>query len=63
MKVYYSGNFWGGHKFEHPGKEIPVRKEFMWGGLKWHIPAIYACSKGLVIDFCVEIPQKRIEKF
>lgn len=61
MKVYYSGNYWGGHKFEQPGKEIPVRKEFIWGGLKWHIPAIYACSKGLVIDFCVEIPKERIE--
>ncbi|MDD3172851.1 MAG: hypothetical protein PHF63_04195 [Herbinix sp.] len=63
MKVYYSGNFWGGHKYEQPGKEIPVNKEFVWGGLKWHIPAIYACSKGLVIDFCLEIPKERIETY
>ncbi|MDF2537476.1 MAG: hypothetical protein K0S76_497 [Herbinix sp.] len=63
MKVYYSGNFWGGHKYEHAGKEIPIEKAFLWGGLQWRIPAIYFCSKGLVIDFCVEIPSERFEKF
>jgi len=63
MKVYYSGNYWGGHKSKRSGKEYPVMKEFMWKGLKWHIPTIYACSKGLVIDFCVEIPRDRIEVY
>jgi len=63
MKVYYSGNFWGGHKFEHAGKEIPVKKEFCWGGADWHIPAVYSCSKGLVIDFCVGIPRGKVEKY
>lgn len=63
MKVYYSGNYWGSNRLEQQGKEIPVNKEFLWGGLKWNIPAIYACSKGLVIDFCVEIPKERIENY
>jgi hypothetical protein len=63
MKVYYSGNFWGGHKYEHAGQEISVNKAFQWGGLQWRIPAIYSCSKGMVIDFCVEIPRERIEVF
>lgn len=63
MKVYFSGNYWGGHKFEHAGKEIAVKREFLWGGLKWHIPAIYICAKGLVIDYCVEIPKATIEHF
>jgi len=63
MKVYFNGNFWGGHKFQHAGKEIPIKKEFCWGGLNWCIPAVYSCSKGLVIDFCVSIPRERIEKF
>ena len=63
MKVYYSGNFWGSHKFEHAGKEISINKEFWWGGLKWRIPAAYSCSKGLVMDFCVEIPRERCENF
>lgn len=63
MKVYYSGNFWGDHKFERAGKEIPVKKEFLWCGSKWYIPAVYSCSKGLVVDFCVAIPRERIENF
>lgn len=63
MKVYFNGNFWGGHKFEHAGKELPIKKEFWWGGLSWHIPAIYSCSKGLVIDFCVGVSREKIEKY
>lgn len=63
MKVYYSGNFWGGHKYEHAGREILVNKTFEWGGLQWRIPAVYFCAKGLVLDFCVEIPRERIENY
>jgi len=64
MKVYYSGSFWGGHlQQEHSGREIPINKKFLWGGLQWQIPSVYSCSKGLVIDFCVGIPRERIEKF
>lgn len=63
MKVYYSGDYWGGHKIEHAGKGMPIKREFLWSGLKWYVPAAYACSKGLVIDFCVEIPKDRIENY
>lgn len=53
--VYYEGGF--GHHWGHdrPGQEIPVHKTFAWGGKTWHIPAVYACGKGLVVDLCVEI--------
>ncbi len=53
--VYYEGGFgrhWG---HDRPGEEIPVHKTFAWGGKTWHIPAVYACGKGLVVDLCVEI--------
>ena len=53
--VYYEGGFgrhWG---HDRPGQEIPVHKTFAWGGKTWHIPAVYACGKGLVVDLCVEI--------
>lgn len=63
MKVYYSGNFWGGHKYEHAGREITVNKSFLWGGLQWRIPAVYFCAKGLVIDFCVVIPIDEIRNY
>jgi hypothetical protein len=63
MKVYFSENFWGNHKYERTGREIPVKKMFWWGGLQWCIPAVYICTKGLVLDFCVEIPVERIENY
>ena len=33
------------------GKEIPVEKTFLWDDEVWHVPAVYACGKGLVADF------------
>ena len=62
-KVYFDGNFWGHDGRERAGKEIPIKKQFIWGGKVWHIPAIYACSKGLVVDFCVQIPVDCIQAF
>ena len=61
-KVYFDGNFWGHHGRERAGKEIPICKQFTWGDKVWHIPAIYSCSKGLVVDFCVQIPAEPIRK-
>jgi len=55
-KVYFENGFGScrrGH--DKPGTEIPVNKAFTWGGRTWHIPAVYACGKGLVVDFCVDV--------
>ncbi|MCM1148845.1 MAG: hypothetical protein NC319_01995 [Butyricicoccus sp.] len=38
-----------------PGQEIPVNRAFSWGGRNWLVPAVYACGKGLVADFCMEV--------
>ena len=61
--VYYEGGFgrhWG---HDRPGEEIPVHKTFAWGGKTWHIPAVYACGKGLVVDLCVEIDPGELGAF
>ncbi len=55
-RVYFENGFSSYHRgHDKPGREIPVNKTFSWGGRTWHIPAVYACGKGLVVDFCVEI--------
>ncbi len=36
------------------GREIRINKQFTWGDEVWHVPAVYVCSKGLVVDFCIE---------
>lgn len=60
-KVYYDGSFWGHHEGrDKPGQEIAVNKQFIWDGSVWHIPAVYLCGAGLVIDFCIEVEAERI---
>lgn len=51
-KVTYDGGFW--RNKGRAGKEIMIDKTFYWGSERWYVPAIYICSKGLVIDFCLE---------
>ncbi len=57
--VYYEHGFWNRNAKGKPGEEIAIDKTFSWGDEIWHIPAVYFCSKGLVVDFCIEIqPEK-----
>lgn len=44
-------------------EEAAVGKEFAWDDEHWLIPAVYLCSEGLVIDFCVRILPDRIQHF
>lgn len=37
------------------GKCITVNQDFIWGDDVWHVPAVYVCSTGLVVDFCIEV--------
>lgn len=59
-KVYYHSGFFSRCGREHCGTEIPVGKVFSWDDELWHIPAVYACTSGLVVDYCVEVPLERV---
>lgn len=62
-KVYFDGNFWGYSGRDHAGTEIKVNKQFDWAEHHWVIPSIYACSKGLVVDFCMRAEAEDIRAF
>lgn len=62
-KVYFDGNFWGHHGRERAGKEISLDRQFVWDDEVGNIPAIYTCSKGLVVDFCIQVPAAHIRSF
>lgn len=61
--VYYDHGFWNRNAKGKQGKEIVLNKRFSWNDEVWHIPAIYSCSKGLVIDFCVEVDTEKVKEF
>ena len=60
-KVVYQGGFW--MQKGRAGKEVAVDKQFAWGEETWHIPAVYLCREGFVIDFCIEVEPERIRQF
>ncbi len=63
-KVYFENGFGSCHSgHDKPGIEISINKTFAWGGRTWHIPAVYSCGKGLVVDFCVEIDPADLKAF
>lgn len=44
-------------KFERDscdGREVTVGKCFQWGGCTFHVPSVYICDEGLIIDFCIK---------
>lgn len=46
-----------------PGQVIPIGRQFAWGDTLWHVPAIYACSGGLVIDLFAQVDADRVWAF
>lgn len=63
-KVYFSNGFSSRHYgHDKSGKEISVNKTFTWDGRTWHVPAVYSCGKGIVVDFCMEIEPDTLRAF
>lgn len=62
-QVFFEGGYCTKNGKGRAGKAITINRSFSWGEEIWHIPAIYSCSKGLVIDFCVEIAPERMKSF
>ncbi len=62
-KVYLDSGFWVHHSKGKAGEEISIEKEFQWNNSLWHVPAVYVCKGGLVVDFCIEIETDRIKQF
>ena len=60
-KVTYDGGFYPSRG--RSGREIQLKKDFAWGNEKWHVPAAYIYTKGMVVDFCVEVDADLVKKF
>lgn len=60
-KVTYEGGFYP--KRGRAGKEIRVDRERAWSNAFWHIPSVYICTKGLVVDYCIEVEPDLVKRF
>ncbi len=61
--VYFDGSIYGHFGRAKAGREIPVRKEFRFADRTWLVPAVYVCTQGLVIDFCMRVEAENYQKF
>lgn len=62
-QVFYEGGYWDSPREDQPGEELSINRTISWGKEIWHIPAIYSCERGLVIEFCVEIKTEAVKAF
>ncbi len=62
--VFYGGGYHSSnHQNATPGTELAINKEFTWGDEVWHIPSMYLCGKGFVIDYCIEISLDKVKNY
>ena len=61
--VSFGASFWGRPRGERRGAEVRLDKAFTWAGERWRIPAVYVCGKGLVADFLLRVPPRRVRAF
>lgn len=62
-RVYYHEGFGAHHGKSRPGLEIPVNIHAQWAEDTVHIPAIYACAAGLVVDVCIAVPPEKVQAY
>ena len=61
-RVTFAGGFFPGKK-EKPGEEISVGQAAFALGEIWHIPAIYRCTKGIVVELIREGGEREAPAF
>ena len=63
MNVYFNTNYWGHPNSAKPMELIKVKKEFTYGDFSGFIPAAYVSEEGIALDFCVQIPNEKVQAF
>ncbi len=66
MDVYFDRNFWykaDENRDEEPGTCVKTDASFGYGGFLWHVPAVYVCREGIVLDICRQVPAEAVEEF
>lgn len=60
--VYY-GSLWDSGRDKKPGRPLNVRRQFVWAGREFYVPAVYLCDEGMVMDLCRRVDPEEIRRF
>jgi len=62
-KVAFEGSFYDAAGHGRCGTQRPIGRTFDWNGARWHVPAAYVCTRGLVIDALAQIDPEQVASF
>lgn len=61
--VDWGGSIHGSLRRHRPARETAVNAVFSWGEEEWHVPKLYICAEGIVVDYCVGVEAERVKTF
>lgn len=61
--VVWNSSIHGRPRRRRPAKELAVNAAFRWGEEEWHVPALYVCAEGVMVDYCVGVEPVRVKEF
>ena len=47
----------------HPAREVEASAAFRWGAEEWHVPKLYVCAEGIMVDYCVGVDVEKVTEF
>ena len=53
-QVFFEASFSPKPDGRRPGRELPLNRTFLWDGASCHIPSVYLCEEGLVLDVLLQ---------
>lgn len=62
-EVYFNRDFLCHAENQSAGQEQPINVHFEFDGKQCHVPSVYACNEGLVLDCCIKISAEELRVF
>lgn len=50
-------------KDSRDGREVSIGKSFLWENAVCHVPAVYICDEGLILDLCMEYEREELRVY
>lgn len=61
--VVWDSSIHGRPRRRHPAREVEINAAFRWGAEAWHVPKLYVCAEGVVVDYCIGVDAEKVTEF